>query len=182
MVPDRKPQSRPKMEKPIDPISPLTIIPTVLASAGPSFQLHSSSIPNTTEDDNRNTQIDIPEDFENNLTIQPEILSAIKTRTKPLAAMDAKLVSSLSTLYNQNNLDPEPQSVPVIMTNPDNQHYNQLSRSISPLAEHNTNNPNSSSLSIQSIESGTSMRNEEHEPRYQFRKRKRNNLDDEEDE
>jgi hypothetical protein len=82
--------------------------------------------------------------------------------------MDAKLVSSLPTLDNQNNLDPEPQSVPVIMTNPDNQHYNQLSRSISPLAEHNTNNPNSSSLSIQPIESGTSTRNEEHEPRYQF--------------
>jgi hypothetical protein len=70
--------------------------------------------------------------------------------------MDAKLVSSLPALYNQNNLDPEPQSVPVIMTNPDNQHYNQPSRSISPLAEHNTNNPNSRSLSNQPIESGTS--------------------------
>jgi hypothetical protein len=80
--------------------------------------------------------------------------------------MDAKLVSSLPTLDNQNNLDPEPQSVPVIMTNPDNQHYNQPSRSISPLAENNTNNPNSSSLSIQPIESGTSTRNEEHELRY----------------
>jgi hypothetical protein len=56
--------------------------------------------------------------------------------------MDAKLVSSLPTLYNQNNLDPEPQSVLVIMTNPDNQHYNQPSRSMSPLAEYNTNNPN----------------------------------------
>jgi hypothetical protein len=96
--------------------------------------------------------------------------------------MDAKLRSSLPTLDNQNNLDPEPQSIPVIMTNPDNQHYNPPSRSISPLAEHNTNNPNSSSLSIQPVESGTSTRNEEHEPRYQFRKRKRNNPDDEEDE
>jgi hypothetical protein len=41
MVPDRKSRGRPKMEKPIDPISPLTIIPTVLAVAGPSFQLQS---------------------------------------------------------------------------------------------------------------------------------------------
>jgi hypothetical protein len=80
--------------------------------------------------------------------------------------MNTKLVSSLPTLDNQNNLDPEPQSVPVIMTNPHNQHYNQPSRSISLLAEHNTNNPNSSSFSIQPIEFGTSMRNEEHEPRY----------------
>jgi hypothetical protein len=96
--------------------------------------------------------------------------------------MDAKLVSSLPTLDNQNNLDSEPQSVPVIMTNPDNQYYNQLSRSISPLAVHNTNHPNSSSLSIQSIESGTSTRNEKYELRFQFRKRKRNNLDDKEDE
>jgi hypothetical protein len=96
--------------------------------------------------------------------------------------MDAKLLSSLPILDNQNNLDHESQSVPVIMTNPDNQHYNQLSRSISPLAEHNTNNPNSSSLNTQPIESGTSIRNEEHEPRYQFRKRKKNNSDDEEDE
>jgi hypothetical protein len=80
--------------------------------------------------------------------------------------MDAKLVSSLPILDNQNNLDPEPQSVPVIMTNPGNQYYNQSSRSISPLAEHNTNNPNSNSLSIQTIECSTSTRNEEHEPRY----------------
>jgi hypothetical protein len=29
VVPDRKPRRRPKMEKPTDPISPLTIIPTV---------------------------------------------------------------------------------------------------------------------------------------------------------
>jgi hypothetical protein len=64
------------------------------------------------------------------------------------------------------------------MTNPDNQHYNQPSRSLSLLAEHNTNYPNLSSLSIQPIESGTSTRKQEHEPKYQFRKRKRNNLDD----
>jgi hypothetical protein len=41
VVPDRKPRGRPKMEKLIDPISPLTIIPTVPAVAGPSFQLQS---------------------------------------------------------------------------------------------------------------------------------------------
>jgi hypothetical protein len=79
--------------------------------------------------------------------------------------MDAKLGLSHPTLDNQKKIDPEPQSVLLIMTNPDNQHYNQLSRSISPLAEHNTNNPNSRSLSIQPIESGTSMRNKEYEPR-----------------
>jgi hypothetical protein len=96
--------------------------------------------------------------------------------------MDAKLVSSLSILYNLNNFDPEPHSVPVIMTNPDNQYYNQPSRSISPLADHNTNNPNSSSLRIQYVKSGTSAGNIEYEPRSQFRKRKRNNPDHEEDE
>jgi hypothetical protein len=164
------------MEKHIDPISPVTIIPTVPVVAGPSFQIQSQSIPNITEDDNRHTEIENPEDFEIGPTIQPEIPSAIETGTKPPAAMDAKLLSSLPTLDNQNNLDPEPQSVPVIITNPDNQHYNQPSRSIS------TNNPNSSSLSIQRIESGTSTRNEEHGPRYQLRKRQRNNPDDEEDE
>jgi hypothetical protein len=72
--------------------------------------------------------------------------SAIETGTKPPAGMDAMLLSSLPTLDNHNNLDPEPQSIPVIMTNPDNQHYNLPSRSISLLAEHNTNNPHSSSL------------------------------------
>jgi hypothetical protein len=59
--------------------------------------------------------------------------------------MDAKLLSSFPTLDNQNHLNPEPQSIPVIMTNLDNQHYNLQSRSITPLAEHNTNNHNSSS-------------------------------------
>jgi hypothetical protein len=53
------------MEKPIDPISPLTIISTVPAVASPSFQLQSQSITNITEDDNRNTQIENLEDFEN---------------------------------------------------------------------------------------------------------------------
>jgi hypothetical protein len=67
------------------------------------------------------------------------------------------------------------------MSNPDNQHYNLLSRSISPLAEYNTNNPNSSSLGILPIESDTSMRNED-EPKKQFRKIKRNNPDNEKDE
>jgi hypothetical protein len=65
VVPDRKSRGRPKMEKPFDPISPLTIIPTVPVLAGPSFQLQSQSIPNITEDDNRNTQIENREDFEN---------------------------------------------------------------------------------------------------------------------
>jgi hypothetical protein len=116
------------------------------------------------------------------LTLQPERPSAMETVTKPLPGMDAKLLSSLPILDNQNNLDPKPQSMPVIMTNPDNQYYNLPSRSISLLAEHNTNNPNSSSISIQPIESGTSMRDEEHKPRYQFRKRKRNNPGDKEDE
>jgi hypothetical protein len=96
--------------------------------------------------------------------------------------MDTKLVSLLRILDNQNNLNPEPQLVLVIVTNPDNQYYNQSSRSISLLAEHNTNNPNSCSSSIQSIESSTSIKNEEHEPRSQFKKRKRYNPDDEEDE
>jgi hypothetical protein len=160
----------------------LTIIPTVPAVAGPSFQLQSQSIPDINEDDNRNTQIEHPEDFEIGPTIHPEIPSAIETGTKPLAGVDAKLLLSLPTLDNQNNLDPEPQSVPVIMTNPDKPYYNQPSRSISPLAEHNTNNPNSSSLRIQLIESGTITRNEEREPRYQFRTRSRNNPDDAEDE
>jgi hypothetical protein len=96
--------------------------------------------------------------------------------------MDSKLVSSLPTLDNQNNLDPELQSVPVIMTNPDDRHYNQPLRLISPLAERNTNNPNSSLSSIQPIESGTNMRNIEHKTRSQFGTRKRNNLDDEENE
>jgi hypothetical protein len=67
------------------------------------------------------------------------------------------------------------------MTNPDNQDYNQSSRSIFPFAEHNTINPNSSSLSIKPIDSGISARNEEHKPRYQCCKRKRNNPDHEED-
>jgi hypothetical protein len=62
--------------------------------------------------------------------------------------MEDKLLSSLLTLDNQNYLDPEPQTIPVIMTNPDNQYYNPPSRSIPPLAEPNTKNPNSSSLSI----------------------------------
>jgi hypothetical protein len=47
----------------------LSIIPTVLAVASPSFQLQLQSIPNTTEDDNRNTQIENPEDFNNGPTI-----------------------------------------------------------------------------------------------------------------
>jgi hypothetical protein len=170
------------MEISIDPISPLTIIPTFPAVAGPSFQIQSQSIPNIPEDDNRNTQIENPEDFEIGPTIHPEIPSAIETGTKPPAGVDAKLLLSLPILDNQNNLDPEPQSISVIMTNPDNQHYNPPSRSISPLAEHNTNNPHSCCLSIQTIESGTSTRNEEHEHRYQFRKRKKNNPDDEVDE
>jgi hypothetical protein len=182
VVPDRKPRCRPNMEKSIDPISPWTIIPTFLAVAGPSFQIQSQSIPNIPKDDNRHTHIENPEDFEIGPTIHPEIPSAIETGTKPPADVDAKLLLSLPILDNQNNLDPEPQSISVIMTNPDNQHYNPPSRSISPLAEHNTNNPHSCSLSIQTIESGTSTRNEEHEHRYQFRKRKKNNPDDEVDE
>jgi hypothetical protein len=159
----------------------LTIILTIPAVAGPSFQLQLQSISYITEDDNRNTQIENPEHVENGLTIQLGILSASEIKTKLPVAMDAKLVSSLSTLDNQNNLNPETQSVLVIMPNLDNQHYNQPLRSISLLVEHNINNPNSSSLSIQFIESGTSTRNEEHELRYQFRKRKRNNLDNDED-
>jgi hypothetical protein len=123
-----------------------------------------------------------PEHYENGRIIQPEIPTAIETGTKPPTVIDAKLVSPLPTLDNHNHLDPIPQSVLVIITNPGNLHYNPLLRSISLLAEHNTNNPNSSSLSIQPIESSTNMRNEEHEPSYQFRKRKRNNPDDEEDE
>jgi hypothetical protein len=71
VVPDRKPRGRPKMEESIDPISPLTIISTVPAVAGPSFQIQSQSIPNITEDDNRNTQIENPEDFGFGPTIQP---------------------------------------------------------------------------------------------------------------
>jgi hypothetical protein len=63
------------------------------------------------------------------------------------------------------------------MTNPDNHYYNLPSRLISPLVEHNTNNPHSSSVTIESIESGTSLRNEGHELRYKFRNRNRNNLD-----
>jgi hypothetical protein len=120
VVPDRQSQGRPKIEKPNDPISPLTIIPTIPAVASPSFQLHSQSIPNINKDNNRSTQIENLEDFGNGLIIQPEIPSAIETATNSPIAMDAKLVSSLPTLDNQNNLDPEPQSVPVIMTNPDN--------------------------------------------------------------
>jgi hypothetical protein len=65
VVPDRKPRGRPKIEKPIDPISPLTIIPTIPAVAGLSFQLQLQSILNITEDDNRITQTENPEDFEN---------------------------------------------------------------------------------------------------------------------
>jgi hypothetical protein len=52
VVLDRKPRGRPKLETPIDPISLLTIIPTVPAVASPSFQLQSQSIPNITKDDN----------------------------------------------------------------------------------------------------------------------------------
>jgi hypothetical protein len=75
--------------------------------------------------------------------------------------MDTNLLSSLPILDNKNNLNPESQSIPVIMTNLDNQHYNLSRRLISLLAEHNTNNPNSSSLCIQIIESGTSTRYED---------------------
>jgi hypothetical protein len=57
VVPERKPRGRPKLEKPIDPISSLTIIPTIPAVASPSFQIQSQSIPNITKDDNRKTQI-----------------------------------------------------------------------------------------------------------------------------
>jgi hypothetical protein len=67
------------------------------------------------------------------------------------------------------------------MTNPDNQYYNPPSKSFPLLAEHNTHKPNSRSVSIQPIESGTSTRNEKHKPRYEFRKRPRNNPDDEDD-
>jgi hypothetical protein len=68
------------------------------------------------------------------------------------------------------------------MTNLDNQYHNLLSRAIFSLAEHYTKNHNLRSVSVQPIESDISTRNENHEPRYQFRKRKRNNPDDEEDE
>jgi hypothetical protein len=67
------------------------------------------------------------------------------------------------------------------MTNPDNQYYNQPSRSISPFAEHDTKNLNSSSLSIKPIDSSTRTRNEEHEPQYQCWKRTRNNPNEKED-
>jgi hypothetical protein len=40
----------------MDPISPLNIILTILAIASPSFQLQLQSIPNITEDDNRQPQ------------------------------------------------------------------------------------------------------------------------------
>jgi hypothetical protein len=69
VVPDRKPQGRPKIEKLIDHISPLTIISTIPAVAGPLFQIQSQSIPNITKDDNTNTQIENPEDFEIGPTI-----------------------------------------------------------------------------------------------------------------
>jgi hypothetical protein len=108
------------MDKSINLISPLTIIPTVSAVASPSFQIQSQSISNITKIDNRNTQIENPEDFEISLTIQPEIPSANEIGTNSPVAMDAKLLLLLLTLDNQNNLDPEPQSVPVIMTNLDN--------------------------------------------------------------
>jgi hypothetical protein len=72
------------------------------------ISITTQSIPNITEDDNTNTQIENPEDFENSHIKQLEIPSAIKIGTKPLAAIDAKLVSSLPILDNQNNLDPEP--------------------------------------------------------------------------
>jgi hypothetical protein len=80
--------------------------------------------------------------------------------------MNAKLLLSLPILDNQNNLDSEPKSILVNLTNPNNQYYNLQSRSISPLAEHNTNHLNLSTLSI---ESNTSTRYEEYELRFQFR-------------
>jgi hypothetical protein len=67
------------------------------------------------------------------------------------------------------------------MTNPDIQNEYHLSRFVSPLPEHNTNNPKSSSLSVQPSGSGTSRRSKDQEPRYQFGKRERNNQGDKED-
>jgi hypothetical protein len=52
--------------------------------------------------------------------------------------MHAELLSSLPIPDNQNHLDPGPHSALVIMTKSDIQYYNQLSRLISLLAEHNT--------------------------------------------
>jgi hypothetical protein len=159
----------------------LTIIPIIPVVASPSFHIQLQSIANITEDYNRHTQTENPEDFEIGQTIQAEIPSPIETGTKPPSPMDAKLLSSLSTPDNQDNLDPRPQLVTVIMTNLDNQYYNPPSRSISSFAEHNTNNPNSSSLTIQAIESGSSTRNQEYPLRYQFRKKKTNNPNNEDD-
>jgi hypothetical protein len=72
--------------------------------------------------------------------------------------------------------------VPAIMTNPDIPNDHHLSRFVSPLPEHNTNNPKLSSLSVEPSEPSTSRGNDDQQPRYQFRKRKRNNQDDKEDE
>jgi hypothetical protein len=69
MVPDRQPRDRPKIETPINAISPLTFISTVPAAASPSFQLQSQSIPHITKDQNRNSQREKAQDFENSPTI-----------------------------------------------------------------------------------------------------------------
>jgi hypothetical protein len=83
--------------------------------------------------------------------------------------MDAKLLLTLPIVDNRNNLDYEHQPVPVLMTNPDNQYYHLSSISISPLVKQNPNNSNSHSVSIKAIESRTSTRYEQYDPRSQLK-------------
>jgi hypothetical protein len=59
VVPDRKPRGRLKMEKPIHPISPLTIIPTVPVVAPELFKSHPDSVTNNTDYDKGNTKLDV---------------------------------------------------------------------------------------------------------------------------
>jgi hypothetical protein len=68
------------------------------------------------KNDNRNTQIDNPNDFEIGMTTPLEIPSAIENKTNLVLAIDSKLLSSYPILENQNILKPEPQSVPIIMS------------------------------------------------------------------
>jgi hypothetical protein len=77
VVPDPKPQGRPKMQKFIDAITRLAIRPTVLSVAKPSLQIQLQFISKITEDDNRDTQIENKDDFDIGPTIQPGIRLAI---------------------------------------------------------------------------------------------------------
>jgi hypothetical protein len=112
----------------------LIIIPTVPVVAPELFKSHLHRLANITKYDKGNTKLNNLEDFEIGQKVHPDTLLRTKTETKPTT--ETNLLSPRPILDRQNHTDPELHIIPPIMTNPDIQNENHLSRFVSPLPEH----------------------------------------------